>query len=286
MNPFVRSCFAVSFLLIPSSPGFAGDRSPHKAGPDLRITVWVYNYAHVPIRTLARAEKMTSEIFRKIGVETGWLDCPLPSTEATKTLACNEPFSATHLVLRILPRSMTAHFRSDRPRVDFTLGFAQSPSRDGKFSVIANIFYHRVLELTQRARHRAAMPVIILGHAMAHEMGHLLLDEPDHAAQGGPRRTLGQPGADRDGSGDLALLEARRLALGGRDAAGREEAAEGQDRDRRRETGCPGHRPGWWYGVRYDSTPFPRFSLDRRSRWPGLWGFRAWPIVRPWTSTR
>ncbi len=184
MNPFVRSYFTVSFLLILSSPGFARDRSHDKVEPGLRISVWVYDYAHVPSGALARAEKMSSEVFRKIGVETVWMDCPLPSTEAAKTPACNEPFSPTNLVLRILPRSMTAHFRSDRPRVDFALGFAQSPSRDGKFSVIANIFYHRVVELTQRARHRAATPVIILGHGMAHEMGHLLLDEPGHAVQG------------------------------------------------------------------------------------------------------
>lgn len=184
MNPFVRSCFAVSFLLILSSPAFARTRSHHKAEPGLRITVRVYNYAHVPNGTLARAEKKTSEVFRGIGVETVWLDGPLPSTEADQTPACKEPFGPTNLVLRILPRSMTAQLWSDRPRVDFALGFAQLPSGGEESGVIANLFYHRVLELDQQARHRAAKPVIILGHAMAHEMGHLLLNTANHSPEG------------------------------------------------------------------------------------------------------
>ena len=79
-----------------------------------KITVRVYDYAHVLPRTLGQSEGEASRILRAVGVEMEWVDCPTSVEEAAKYPACEPPLGTLAVDLRILPPSMAARVRSSR----------------------------------------------------------------------------------------------------------------------------------------------------------------------------
>jgi hypothetical protein len=155
-----------------------------KTGQSLRITVGVYDYVHVMPGTLRQAEEETTRIFHLARVELEWLDCPTSVEEASKYPACEPPLGAMAVDLRILPQSMAARLRSSREQVGFALPSAQ-PGRASD----AWVFYHRVEEL---AASKDASRSQILGIAIAHEIGHLLLGPDGHSARGIMRAKWGR----------------------------------------------------------------------------------------------
>jgi hypothetical protein len=142
---------------------------------DLTMTVRVYDYAAVPPGTLRGAEEEASRILRAAGVELAWLDCP-ESGGVAKNPACEPPLGATGIDLRILDPAMAARIKPGREQ----LGFALPSARLGSASD-AWVFYHRVEQL---AESKVADRAQILGHAIAHEVGHLLLGPDRHSSRG------------------------------------------------------------------------------------------------------
>ena len=144
--------------------------------PGLRIEVLVYNYAGLSAETLAKAEQEAARIYERAGLETQWLDCPLSPAEADQYPACQLPVGVTRLALRLLSREMAERRKSD----PMTFGFALLPEGGG-FGTIVNVYAHRAGEL---AKGREKTEAVILGHLMAHELGHLLLGVGGHSANG------------------------------------------------------------------------------------------------------
>jgi hypothetical protein len=144
------------------------------AEPNLTIAVRVYNLAHVSAPTLAQAEKVATRIFREVGIDTVWLECPPSASDVQRFAGCQPNLGPMYLNLRLIPRfdSVGAGFR----RTD--LGFASPSKEEG---VYASIFYHRVQQI---ARTGPASEPQILGHAIAHEIGHLLLGSNSHSSTG------------------------------------------------------------------------------------------------------
>jgi hypothetical protein len=141
-----------------------------------KITVRVYDYAHVLPRTLGQSEGEASRILRAVGVEMEWVDCPTSVEEAAKYPACEPPLGTLAVDLRILPPSMAARVRSSREE----LGLALPSAKVGSASA-AWVFFQRVEQL---ADSKDADQAQILGHAMAHEIGHLLLGQNRHSNRG------------------------------------------------------------------------------------------------------
>ena len=97
----------------------------------------------------------------------------LPVAAEQADQECSGPVSGATVVLRILPRSAPA----SRAFRDTLFGYA-----DG--SALASVFYGRVEDLARDVdRDEAEIPVI-LGHAMAHGIGHLLLGSASHSKTG------------------------------------------------------------------------------------------------------
>jgi hypothetical protein len=161
------------------SPGTASyGREQGSSKPRLGITIRVFNYAHTSSGTVAGAEELAATIFRECGVETVWLDCPLSSATAQQLTACQEPPKSTELILRIVPQFevVPAGFR------DTTFGFAlpyQNP--EGERGLYATVFYFPVKELAQHMEIGVSQ---VLGPAIAHEIGHLLLGSITHSSSG------------------------------------------------------------------------------------------------------
>jgi len=142
-----------------------GARSPGSV-PDPKLSLRVYNYARIDPASLAIAEEVAAEVFQNVGVAIIWVDCPLSQAQFAKYPACQVGMGTTDLVLKILPRYMAMKLAArDEP-----LGFAKlCPESEPACEL--NVLYHRVDELATYG-YRADR---ILGHVIAHEVGHVLL---------------------------------------------------------------------------------------------------------------
>jgi hypothetical protein len=147
--------------------------------PHLNLTIHVYNYAQVPSQTLIQAENVAEGIFRKLGVEIRWLGSPLDSANNQAKSSDRKSFHSSDIQLNILPSSMSESFGPSRD-LGFALGVGPNPE-------VAYIFYERAERLARqqmeekRVREnsrgiveRRAELSQILGHVIAHELGHLL----------------------------------------------------------------------------------------------------------------
>src|SRR5262245_18659963 len=80
----------------------------------------------------------------------------------------------------------------------------------GQAEKIANVFYHRVEDLAQQ---RICSKGEILGHAAAHELGHLLMGNLDHSSKGLMKAQLGQRELESATRGDLLFTDGEGLLI-------------------------------------------------------------------------
>jgi hypothetical protein len=172
------------------APSAAFGQQPERS---LKITLRVYNYAEASSATLAGAERTASRILHSAGIETVWLDCLSSSAEEHMERPCQKPVTPTDLVLRILAErgSTRREFR------DSHLGFAL-PSDKGGFHV--SIFYPDVESLAEK---EGVPQDQLLGHGVAHEIGHLLLNSSSHFPFGLMRGKWDSKDLQRAARGDL-----------------------------------------------------------------------------------
>lgn len=135
------------------------------------ILVLVHNYAGVESAVLKQAEKTAARVLATGGVQVRWLDCQQNSEQPEQ---CENEPDPSVLVLHVLPAGVTR-----RAAPSGSLGFAV-PSKPGEFGAFAGVFYDRVKRLSSRGFSEPA----ILGYAIAHELGHLLLGFEAHSEDG------------------------------------------------------------------------------------------------------
>jgi hypothetical protein len=153
--------FALGALLF---GGIAGARAEDPV--DSRMTVLVYDFAGVQAGTLLQAEQETSRIFRHSGVDIIWRSCRVPGSSVP--IECPDPSPMTP-ALRLVPR-----FQLVRDRVHAeAMGYST-----GDFATVSVEFAQRLEESGV-----AQLPQI-LGHIMAHEVGHVLLPGGRHSVNG------------------------------------------------------------------------------------------------------
>jgi hypothetical protein len=131
----------------------------------LTLVVWVRDTAQVPDDVLTHAQTEVTRIFRQAGVEIVW---GAPSSASASTDASREP----RLIIAILSYDQVERLPPALTRDGAGVGVALNSSPTTRANV-AYVFYHRVKSLTG-ANGVTLAPV--LGAAMAHEIGHLLLD--------------------------------------------------------------------------------------------------------------
>ena len=139
------------------------------------LQVFLYNYSPLSSGDLKVAKEVASGIYENVGVGVDWLDCYLAEEELKHNPECGKLTPST-LVVRILPRSKAEGLKQPPA----ALGFAML-GNSGERAHYSSVFYHRVEELS--GIWTASRPVV-LGHVMAHEMGHLLLGQGGHSRTG------------------------------------------------------------------------------------------------------
>jgi len=120
------------------------------AGPGL--TVSVYNYSPAPTAEIRRAEQEAAAIFQRSGIAVSWVHCPIDDGP------CGPESNSAAVILRILGRR-------SKGALDGQLGYAIP---GGYASVYA-------LEAYAVAKSAGVDPSVVLGIAIGHEIGHVLL---------------------------------------------------------------------------------------------------------------
>lgn len=146
------------------------------------MTLRVYNYAHVHDDILKRAARQTNRIFHRFGVEIEWLHCPTSRKQVASNRTCSARLGPNHLVLNLLPAHMSKLYGFRRG----VFGFA-APTTDGLPGTHISLFFARVVDLAFHGTVGTGFEdaqAIILGHMIAHEIGHLLLGPGSHGNKG------------------------------------------------------------------------------------------------------
>ena len=162
----------LSSFLIAGLPVFASGSSGSGGGAPI-LSVRVYNNALVARDTLSFAEEETSRVFLQAGIAITWIHC---GPDEQPHPACNEPLSPSVLIMRLFRGAKLAR----RGLYSFCCGFAIRP-QNGLGGTYATIFYDCAQEI---ARGTHLPEDVVLGHLLAHEIGHLMLSSPTHAQSG------------------------------------------------------------------------------------------------------
>jgi hypothetical protein len=199
----LAACVGLELLLLGAVTRAADP--PTGSPPVLRVSV--YNDAAVPSGTLQQAEFEASRIFRQGGVEVVWMHCSQDSREQNLPGLCAEAYSPGHLHLRVLKAS-----RGVNPS---TLGLSfLSAKGEGCY---ADLFYAPMVGLQ---RTDGVPPAVSLGHALAHELGHLLLGTNSHSSQGLMRARWDRGNLEEAMRGNLLFSSAESNRISNRLAAG------------------------------------------------------------------
>jgi hypothetical protein len=147
------------------------------------ITIHVYNYAGVAPQTLTDTEEVATEIFREAGVGTRWVNIVL-TTENDQVISVDHPaFTSADIQLSILPSKMSDRFGIPNN----VIGLA--PGTDAQIvyvfaSKVETLFWRLLRAQCSGRMDRPVSRAQILGHVIAHELGHLLLNMNGHSAHG------------------------------------------------------------------------------------------------------
>lgn len=134
----------------------------------LFITVRLYSDVQLSSKTLRESEQEVTRILQHAGVGTAWIDCrgtlPVPPE-------CDALPGPKDLTIRIVPKALSA--------ADSIFGMAfLSKAGAGAYS---DVFYDSLEKLRREC---GASESALLGHVVAHELGHLLLGSGAHTSIG------------------------------------------------------------------------------------------------------
>jgi hypothetical protein len=186
------------------------DASGAATTPETAVAVRTYNYGAVSGEQLARAKSEAAHIFRRAGISLEWIECRVPGGEGA---ACTEPLLAGRdLMLRLVDR-VPAHGE----RV-VALGESML-DREQRGGVLMTI---DVFPVRTVAGHAATAIPTLLGRAIAHEIGHLLLGSAEHSRFGLMRAMWSQD--------ELRGLKPAHWGFSTREAAQMRQALRGKSR--------------------------------------------------------
>jgi len=157
-------------ILLPACGLAASDRySGEQQTPAIRVLV--INSSLVDDKTLSSALRKAEVIFHDAGVRVTWIRCP-GDTQAVDPSGCRSDDVRT-LFLRIVRQLPTGYRGRD------AMGVALVAGQDSRY---ATVFHERVSAMVPRTK--PGLEGVILGHVIAHELGHLLLGTNAHAPFG------------------------------------------------------------------------------------------------------
>jgi hypothetical protein len=179
-----------ALLLVPAPPAQA-------AGPGT-VQARLYDAARVPDAVAAAALERAGTVLADAGMAIAWLPCQ------RRPAACAAPPAAGDLVLRLVRGRRPPAAGAAAP-----LGDALVDAHGGP-GMLATIYVDRVSRLASSA---GADMTALLGHAIAHEIGHLLMASTTHNERGLMRPVWSREELRRNRAEDWRFTDTERLAL-------------------------------------------------------------------------
>jgi hypothetical protein len=172
------AALVLAAMLLPGVRPLSADPAPATAVILDSLVVRIYDNSGVSSRDRSRAISRADHILELAGVDVEWLDCPARKF-GKPAVGCAVAPSRGELIIRLVvaPTSDGAKHQA--------LGYSLIDSATG-IGVMATVFADRVSRLANDARVDRAT---ILGRALAHEIGHLILASNAHADSGIMRET-------------------------------------------------------------------------------------------------
>lgn len=153
------------------------------------LKIYVYNNAAVPSAVVNRAEARTREIFLKSGVATNWYNC---STHGSAGQDCSGLLDSDVVVVQLV-------HDTGRFKLKEEVFGAAFLGTDGH-GLYTDVFFDRAQELCRELK--VSLPEL-LGHIIAHEIGHLLLGLNAHSLAGIMRARWERTELEQAGRGSL-----------------------------------------------------------------------------------
>jgi hypothetical protein len=180
MNKPFRACIGSLAVVV----GLTGLARPAAADPipTLPIVLQVAGHGNVPLHIVALAKAEVTRIYRDAGVNVVWIDAASSGgrSHPLQSSGTSDPGFA----LVVLPRELTDQPTIATDALGVAIGTREHRGR------MAYVFYSRVervawthLNISNDAARRDLYSIVVLAHAMAHEIGHLLLPY-GHSATG------------------------------------------------------------------------------------------------------
>jgi hypothetical protein len=178
--------------------------TPAAADPEVataRIFLRVYNVYGLSEADLETARLTVQDVFKQAGVLTTWRNCP-----GTGPDRCRERVGANEIIVRLI---RSPHDGRAVASPDLTLGVSLVHAELSRGS-FTSVFPDRV----ELIAHRFGRDYdLLLGRAIAHELGHLLLGMATHAPSGLMRARWSERPMQASAPADwiFSALEARQL---------------------------------------------------------------------------
>ena len=172
MNKPFRACIGSLAVVV----GLTGLARPAAADPipTLPIVLQVAGHGNVPLHIVALAKAEVTRIYRDAGVNVVWIDAT-SSGGWSHRLQSSGTFDPG-FALVVLPPEMSDQLPVAATALGVAIGTSEHRGR------LAYVFYNRVehiarthLNVSHDAVRRDLYSIVVLAHAMAHEIGHLLL---------------------------------------------------------------------------------------------------------------
>ncbi len=140
----------------------------------VELILLVYTYPDLPTSQIRQIRARVAFILDNAAIRTKWLDCLPRSEEQQVPVACGQPLGPSELVVRLVDHAAAS--KADASMT--TLGHSIAGEGGGSYATVY------CAPVQKFARGDKTSEIAFLGHAIAHEIGHLLLGSNAHSSSG------------------------------------------------------------------------------------------------------
>jgi hypothetical protein len=168
------------------------------------LVIRIYNNYGIPADDLSAARAQVDAIFNDAGIGLSWLDCwDRGKVAMAASPECLRPLDKTDVVLRLQGGQPVPGGRY------VSMGFSLV-NLEGGVPFLATVFADLVASISRTA---AVDFRLLLGRAIAHEIGHLLLNTSLHASRGLMRADWSRVELRRENASDWGFVEEEVAAI-------------------------------------------------------------------------
>ena len=181
------------------------------SNPLTHIRVRTYSTG-IPESEVVAALYLTADIFSRAGLVITWIPCDSSNPLAPSSGECDQPTTDGELILRLTvgpqaPRRLWGV--AVATEAGNVLGDSYATSEPGG-GVLATVYWDRVRDAGRRS---GVGTTTVLGRAVAHELGHLLLGANSHSTTGVMRPSWSRQTLQRDEDSDWRFSAAEVLLM-------------------------------------------------------------------------